>query len=123
MPVGNLFGNFIATPSQKFVDEFLRLTGVYLMASNERFYHHMMSAVQRAFVVDLVAIDDFFDCQDREYDSRWYTYRGKPCSMQQYVTLRFGEKAALMINYLLENLTDEKPFEHEFSYPGQDEGQ
>ncbi len=98
-----LFGNNIATPSQKFVNKFLELTGIYLMASNHKFYHHTYSAVAQKYTLNINAVDKFLAENDNEYDCDKYTFKGKTCSMKSYVMIKFGSEVYDMFTYLLKS--------------------
>lgn len=106
--MANLFGNNIKTPSQEFVNKFAELTGIYLMASNSRWYHHMLTAMSQKFSPNITKIDDYFGEQDEEYDNNESTYKGKKCSMAGYMTKKFGEDAADMMEYLLDGKFDKE---------------
>lgn len=110
---GYLFGNDIATPSQRFVDEFLKLTGIYLMHSNAKFYEHLLSIVTNCFIVNLPAIDDYFGVLDPDYKPDACTYMGEKCSMKGYVGKKFGNMGLAMFEYLMKSdFTEEFDFDN-----------
>lgn len=107
--MNSLFGNHITTPSQKFVNEFMELFGVYLMASNSKWYDQFLSAVTKRYQFKITEFDDFLSNRDPEYDNEKCTYKETKVSMKDYVLLKYGEKGVKMIEYLIAAEFDKEP--------------
>ncbi len=60
-----------------------------------------LSAVLKHPAVDLLALDDLFDQNDSNYDARAAIYKGKRCSMAEYVTLKYGEHVKQLIDEII----------------------
>lgn len=52
------------------------------------------------FTFDVMATDQRLSDNDPDYSSENCTYKGEPCSMQEYVAIRFGQEAVNIIRTL-----------------------
>lgn len=115
-PRCSLFYNHIATPDQDFVDQFLKLFGVYLMAGNHKWYIHLASAMLGIYIFDIVAFDRYLDERHPEYNAehselkvvkRTPGKRGRPPVTKEKVSMRdviarfYGSKGCVMVEYLI----------------------
>lgn len=111
-PRASFFHNFIATPDDQFVREFSEIFGIWLPASNSRWYHHMTSAIKQLLIIDIVKIDDYLAEQDPDYDNIDCRYKDQDkVGMKQYIDLKYGKRGSAMFEYLLKCEFD-KPFEY-----------
>jgi hypothetical protein len=53
------------------------------------------------FIFDIVAFDERCAHSDKEYDNKNATYKGEPCSLEQYVQKKFGERYVKLIDALI----------------------
>lgn len=53
------------------------------------------------YMLDIVATDKALSKADSEYDSENATYRGNPCSIEDYVRIKFGDRGVEIINALI----------------------
>ena len=44
------------------------------------------------FAIDIVGLDQTFSKIDADYDAEKATYQGRPCSMREYVQIKYGDK-------------------------------
>jgi len=51
--------------------------------------------------IDIIKLDEFLSHNDPEYDNETCTYKGKDCSMTEYITLKFGKEANDYIDTLI----------------------
>jgi hypothetical protein len=111
-PRCSFFNNLIATPSMEFVEEFAKIYGIRLDASNSKWYDLELSALSRRFCFDIIEFDSYLDSIDTDYNASECTYKGKTgYSASKYITEKYGERAEQMIIYL--NNSD---FAKEFEY-------
>jgi len=62
----------------------------------------LFSAVSGRFELDIIELDELFSKYDADYDADNASYKGKTCSMSQYVTLKYGKEANELIKRLLD---------------------
>ena len=53
---------------------------------------------------DIVWIDKAFSLMDRDYDNEKATYKGKSCSMNDYINKKYGVKYSNIVNLLIKEL-------------------
>lgn len=61
----------------------------------------MVSAVCNCIVLDIVAVDKQLSEHDPDYDNSKASYKGRKCSMKEYVKQKFSEAEYLFICELL----------------------
>ena len=87
-----LWGNGILVPSDAFVDEFLKLTGVYLAASGMHFT--MLTSLFRKFSFNILKFEE-------ELVSKHGYNIDVHGSIRSFVTKTFGERAMEMTEQLI----------------------
>jgi len=60
-----------------------------------------LMSITGEFCIDILEQDAVFSRYDADYDDKEATYKGKPCSMAEYVKLKFGQKALDLFNILI----------------------
>jgi len=60
----------------------------------------LMALATRRWEIDFFKLDKLFTKADREYNDSECTYKGEPCSMNEYVTKKFGNRASEIIDLL-----------------------
>lgn len=53
------------------------------------------------YTLDIVEMDNRFGKSDSEYRPDLTTYRGKPCSMADYIKIKFGERFAQIVKAMI----------------------
>jgi len=109
-PRASFFHNHIATPDDKFVNEFSDVFGIWLPHSNAKWYEHMLSAQFHTFIFKVLAFDDYLNDNDPDYNSAKCTYKDQTSiSMKKYIEIKYGDRAVRMVTYLFDSEFD-KPF-------------
>jgi hypothetical protein len=60
----------------------------------------LMMAATCIVQLDIIALDEKLSANDSEYNNSECTYKGKACSMKEYINRKFGERAVELINLL-----------------------
>ena len=102
-PRSSFFYNHIATPDDNFVKEFSNVFGIWLPASNSKWYEHMLSVQLHTFIFKALAFDDYLSSEDSDYNNVKCTYKDhEGVSTYKYIKLKYGDRAVAMVKYLLD---------------------
>lgn len=92
-------------PSDEFVEEFLKLTKVYL--AKEGMTDKLLTAIERRFHLDIFKFDAELARLDPEYNPKECTYKGKEgYSMAMYMEEKFGKRSVEMLDQLINDTFD-----------------
>lgn len=67
----------------------------------EKFCDREFTAMTGKFYLDMEKFDAFLSKKDCDYDYTEGTYKGEECSMEEYLSLKYGETAVKIINKLM----------------------
>lgn len=60
----------------------------------------------QVYSLDVIDMDNMFDKMDDDYDSNEATYKGRQCSMHDYVKIKYGIRYSWMIQKVLDQFDD-----------------
>jgi hypothetical protein len=52
--------------------------------------------------IDIIALDEKLSKEDPDYNGEKCTYKGNTCSLAEYISIKYGERCALILREILE---------------------